>query len=110
MQGRLSCIILNGVSVMPCSVLSYSTGALGLMGRKPDRVPKQTVTVRLEESTRVKVAEIKKHRQRASAFGLGRRYTNSLIIEQAISIYYDIYVSNIKTDYKYCGYCQQKRE
>jgi hypothetical protein len=80
------------------------------MGRKPDRIPKQTVTVRLEEATRVKVEEIKKHRQRASAFGTGRQWTNSLIIEQAIGIYYDIYVSNIKTDFKYCGYCQQKRE
>jgi len=80
------------------------------MGRKPDRIPKQTVTVRLEEATRVKVEEIKKHRARASAFGSGRQWTNSLIIEQAIGVYYEIYVSNIKTDFKYCGYCQQKRE
>ncbi len=80
------------------------------MGRKPDRIPKQTVTVRLEEKYRTYVAEIKKHRARASAFGSGRQWTNSAIIEQAIGVYYDIYVSNVKTDYKYCGYCQQKRE
>ena len=50
MQGRLSCIILNGVSVMPCSVLSYSKGAMGLMGRKPEFKVSKAFTIGLQEA------------------------------------------------------------
>ena len=39
-----------------------------------------------------------------------RKYTNSLIIEQAIGAYYKIKDCDWKYDFKVCGACGQPRE
>ena len=78
------------------------------MGRRKGE-PKETVAVRLTPDARIKINQIKLSRARSAAFNGSRRsFTNSLIIEHAIQMYYkqwDISLKHPDT----CGACGQKR-
>ena len=78
------------------------------MGRKRGQ-PKETVTIRLTPDARLKVEEIKKWRVRQAIYGSGREFTNSLIIEQAINMYYRIYDRELRDTLRCCR-CDKKRE
>ena len=72
------------------------------MGRKPDRIQRETVTIRLTPEARQLVKEIKNHRQRVSGWSYdGRKHSNSIVIEQAIGEYYKIWEANVKLKLKY---------
>ena len=72
------------------------------MGRKPGE-PKETVTIRLTPKARRYVKEIKEGWVRRRGFGNYRKYTNSLVIEQAIGEYYKKKTVDWKFDFKVCG-------
>jgi hypothetical protein len=76
------------------------------MGRRPGE-PKDTVTIRLTPAARAMVTEIKEQLQRMRGFYSDRKYTNSLVIEQAIGMYYKKKEADYKTDFKFCGVCRQ---
>ena len=78
------------------------------MGAKRDRIQKETVTIRLTPDTRILVDEMKKAYQQLS-FNSGsfRKWTNSLIIEQAIQMYYRKKLRE-QSDPTRCGSCDQK--
>ena len=78
------------------------------MGAKRARIQKETVTIRLEPNTRVLVDEMKKAYQQLS-FNSGsyRKWTNSLIIEQAIQMYY-LKKRREHKDPTRCGSCDTK--
>jgi hypothetical protein len=76
------------------------------MGRRPGE-PKETVTIRLTPNARIMVTKIKESLQRNRGFYSDRKYTNSLVIEQAIGIYYKKKEADFKTDFKFCGICRQ---
>lgn len=78
------------------------------MGAKRHRIQKETVTIRLEPSTRILVDDMKKAYQQLSFnSGSHRKWTNSLIIEQAIQMYYRK-KQREHTDPTRCGSCDQK--
>ena len=78
------------------------------MGAKRDRVAKETVTIRLEPNTRVLVEEMKKaYQQMSFNSGSFRKWTNSLIIEQAIQMYY-LKKKREHIDPTRCGICDTK--
>ena len=78
------------------------------MGAKRDRVAKETVTIRLEPNTRVLVDEMKKaYQQMSFNSGSFRKWTNSLIIEQAIQMYY-LKKKREHIDATRCGSCDTK--
>ena len=79
------------------------------MGRRPGE-PKETVTIRLTPNARHMVKDLKEKFQRMRGFYSTRKYTNSLIIEQAIGAYYKIKDCDWKYDFKVCGACGQPRE
>ncbi len=80
------------------------------MGRKRGE-PKETVTIRLTPDCRIRISELKKWRQNQSFNSLSyRKYTNSLIIEQAVNQYYEVITREIKTDGARCGRCDKKRD
>jgi hypothetical protein len=79
------------------------------MGRKRGE-PKDTVTIRLTPKARIYVSDLKKHFQRSAVFGSGRKFTNSLIIEQAIGYYFKCKEADFMTDFKVCGACGQPRK
>ena len=79
------------------------------MGRKRGE-PKDTVTIRLTPKARIYVSDLKKHFQRSAVFGSGRKFTNSLIIEQAIGYYFKCKEADLMTDFKVCGACEQPRK
>lgn len=69
---------------------------------------KETVTIRLEPSTRQLVETMKKAYQRMSFnSGSHRKWTNSVIIEQAIQMYYRK-KEREHSDPTRCGSCDQK--
>jgi len=78
------------------------------MGRKKGEI-KESVMVRLTPDARIKVDTVKHSRARAASFNGSRRsFTNSMIIEQAIQMYY----SKWNTEMNHpdtCGSCGQKR-
>jgi len=78
------------------------------MGRKRGE-PKETVTIRLTPQARLRIQEIKQSRVRQAIYGSGREFTNSLIIEQAINMYYRIYDRELRDTLR-CGRCDKKRE
>ena len=78
------------------------------MGRKKGEI-KETVAVRLTPDARIKVDESKRSRAKAAGWsGSRRKFTNSLIIEQAIHTYYKGWWRSLADDTR-CGYCDQKR-
>ena len=78
------------------------------MGAKRDRVAKETVTIRLEPNTRILVEEMKKaYQQMSFNSGSFRKWTNSLIIEQAIQMYY-LKKKREHSDPTRCGSCDTK--
>ena len=78
------------------------------MGAKRDKIQKETVTIRLEPSTRILVDDMKKAYQQLSFnSGSHRKWTNSLIIEQAIQMYYRKKQREHR-DPTRCGSCDQK--
>ena len=79
------------------------------MGRPPGKVKKDTVAVRLEPDTRIKITELRKQFIRMQGFSGTKTYSNSQIIEQAILQYYDAKITEWKFDYKVCGRCKQPR-
>ena len=79
------------------------------MGRKRGE-RKDTVTIRLTPKARIYVSDLKKHFQRSAVFGSGRKFTNSLIIEQAIGYYFKCKEADFMTDFKMCGACGQPRD
>jgi len=79
------------------------------MGRKRGE-HKETVTIRLTPKARIYVSDLKKHFQRSAVFGSGRKFTNSMIIEQAIGYYFKCKEADFMTDFKMCGACGQPRK
>jgi len=79
------------------------------MGRKRGE-HKETVTIRLTPMARVKISDLKLYFQRQAAWGSGRKFTNSQVIEQAIGVYFKIKETDFKTDFKFCGNCGQPRK
>ena len=79
------------------------------MGRRPGE-PKDTVTIRLTPNARHMVKEIKESLQRNRGFYSDRKYTNSLVIEQAIGEYYKKKTVDWKFDFKVCGICGQNKK
>ena len=79
------------------------------MGRKRGE-PKETVTIRLTPKARLYISDLKKHFQRSAFYSGGRKYTKSLIIEQAIGYYFKCKETDFKTDFKMCGACGQPRD
>ena len=78
------------------------------MGRKKGEI-KNSVMVRLNHDARIKVDTVKHSRARAASLnGSRRRFTNSLIIEQAIQMYFDKWNTEMKHP-DTCGSCGQKR-
>ena len=78
------------------------------MGAKRDRIQKETVTIRLEPDTRILVDEMKKaYQQMSFNSGSYRKWTNSLIIEQAIQMYY-LKKKREHIDPTRCGSCDTK--
>jgi hypothetical protein len=80
------------------------------MGAKRHKIQKETVTIRLEPNTRLLVEEMKKAFQHMS-FNSGsfRKWTNSLIIEHAIQMYYQKKKREHR-DPTRCGSCDAKRD
>jgi len=79
------------------------------MGRPAGR-PKDTVAVRLEPDTRIKITELRKQFIRMQGFSGTKTYSNSQIIEQAILQYYDAKITEWRFDYKVCGRCKQAQK
>jgi len=79
------------------------------MGRKPGE-RKETVTIRLTPKARMMVKEIKEVWQKRQGLGSYRKYTNSLVIEQAIGLYYTKKTVDWKFDFKVCGICGQNKQ
>ena len=79
------------------------------MGRKPGE-PKETVTIRLTPRARAMVKEIKEGWVSRRGWGNYRKYTNSLVIEQAIGEYYKKKTVDWKFDFKVCGICGQNKK
>ena len=79
------------------------------MGRKRGE-PKETVTIRLTPKARILVSDLKKRFQQIAAFGSGRQFTNSQVIEQAIGYYFKCKNADFMTDFKMCGACGQPRD
>jgi len=80
------------------------------MGRQASKEGKDTVCIRLTRDARQKVQILKEVRARESAWTIGasRRFTNSLMIEQAIQMYYQ----QKQVEHKHpdtCGACGQRR-
>ena len=82
---------------------------MNIMGRKRGEI-KETVTIRLTPKARIKISDLKLYFQRQAAWGSGRKFTNSQVIEQAISTYFKIKETDFKTDFKFCGNCGQPRD
>jgi len=79
------------------------------MGRKRGEI-KETVTIRLTPKARILVSDLKKRFQQIAAFGSGRQFTNSQVIEQAIGYYFKCKNADFMTDFKTCGACGQPRD
>jgi len=79
------------------------------MGRKRGE-PKETVTIRLTPKARILVSDLKKRFQQIAAFGSGKQFTNSQVIEQAIGYYFKCKNADFMTDFKTCGACGQPRD
>ena len=78
------------------------------MGRKRGEI-KESVMVRLTPEARIKVETVKLSRAKAAGWsGSRRRFTNSMIIEQAIQMYYSKWNTEINHP-DTCGSCGQKR-
>jgi hypothetical protein len=78
------------------------------MGRKRGEI-KDSVMVRLTPDARIKVDTVKHSRARAAALNGSRRvFTNSIIIEQAIQMYFDKWNTEMNHP-DTCGSCGQKR-
>ena len=78
------------------------------MGRKRGEI-KDSVMVRLTPDARIKVDSVKHSRAKSAALNGSRRvYTNSLVIEQAIQMYYSKWNIELKHP-DTCGSCGQKR-
>ena len=78
------------------------------MGAKRDRIQKETVTIRLEPDTRLLVDRMKKaYQQMSFNSGSYRKWTNSLIIEQAIQMY-NLKKRREHKDPTRCGSCDTK--
>ena len=78
------------------------------MGAKRHKIQKETVTIRLEPDTRVLVDRMKKtYQQMSFNSGSFRKWTNSLIIEQAIQMYY-LKKKREHIDPTRCGSCDTK--
>jgi len=80
------------------------------MGRQASKESKETVCVRLTPDARQKIQTLKEVRARQSAWTIGaaKQFTNSLMIEQAIQMYYHIK----QVEHKHpttCGACGQRR-
>ncbi len=75
------------------------------MGRKPGE-KKETVTIRLTPQARLYVLDIKHYFQRGWS---GKKYTNSLAIEQAIGHYWKFCEAMVRTEGSYCACCGQSR-
>lgn len=79
------------------------------MGRKRGE-PKETVTIRLTPDARIKIGELKKWYQQKAFNNMSyKKYTNSLIIEQAVGQYYRVITRELKDENR-CGRCDKKRE
>ena len=79
------------------------------MGRRRGE-PKETVTIRLTPKARIYINDLKMHFQRSSFYSGGKKFTNSLIIEQAIGYYFKCKETDFLTDFKTCGACGQPRD
>ena len=79
------------------------------MGRKRGEI-KETVTIRLTPKARLYIDDLKKVFQRRAFYSGGKKYTNSLIIEQAIGYYFKCKEADFMTDFKVCGACGQPRK
>ena len=78
------------------------------MGRKKGEI-KDSVMVRLTPDARIKVDRVKMSRARSAAMAGSRRvFTNSIIIEQAIQMYFDKWTTELNHP-DTCGSCGQKR-
>jgi hypothetical protein len=79
------------------------------MGRKRGEI-KETVTIRLTPKARLYIDDLKKVFQRRAFYSGGKKYTNSMIIEQAIGYYFKCKEADFMTDFKMCGACGQPRD
>ena len=79
------------------------------MGRKRGEI-KETVTIRLTPKARLYIDDLKKLFQRRAFYSGGKKYTNSMIIEQAIGYYFKCKEADFMTDFKVCGACGQPRK
>ena len=79
------------------------------MGRKRGE-HKETVTIRLTPKARLYIDDLKKVFQRRAFYSGGKKYTNSMIIEQAIGYYFKCKEADFMTDFKMCGACGQPRD
>ena len=79
------------------------------MGRRRGE-RKDAVTIRLTPTARIKVNDLKMHFQRQAAWGSGKKFTNSQVIEQAIGFYFKCKNVDFTTDFKMCGACGQPRK
>jgi hypothetical protein len=79
------------------------------MGRRRGEI-KETVTIRLTPKARIYVDDLKKHFQQRQGWGGQKKFTNSLIIEQAIGYYFKCKETDFMTEYKMCGACGQPRK
>ena len=79
------------------------------MGRKRGEI-KETVTIRLTQKARLYIDDLKKVFQRRAFYSGGKKYTNSMIIEQAIGYYFKCKEADFMTDFKMCGACGQPRD
>jgi len=81
------------------------------MGRQASQERKETVCLRLTPDAIGKIRTLKDVRARESGWSSGpaRQFTNSLMVEQAIQMYY----TQKETEHKHpntCGACGQKRK
>ena len=79
------------------------------MGRKRGEI-KETVTIRLTPKARLYIDDLKKVFQRRAFYSGGKKYTNSMIIEQDIGYYFKCKEADFMTDFKMCGACGQPRD